>query len=215
MEKVYSVDIGGLPAVLGKNVRLGALPGLVLREGVVHEVLGQGHYSIALEGGSKVQARGSTALKPGDKVQVLSPEPPQGTGGQVEEEAPPLLDSGLMWSALMPLAFGGPKANAELEVHVEKRSKEPFKKNGPVVYFVFIVKTEGQGEIQWGIHLNGRQVALQVYAPQWGHQKEKIRSLAGQVEKALVGRGFVMSGQVIFSGHPLRRPSDTRLNLRG
>ena len=193
MDKVSAVDSSGLPRILGKNVRLAALPGSVLREGVVHEVLGRGRYSIAVEGGLKVEARGSTALKPGDRVQVLSQELPQVRGVVAEEEAPPLLDSGFIWSALMPLAFGGPKATAKLEVHVEKRSKGLFKKNGPAVYFVFIVQTEGHGEIQWGIHLNGRQMALQVYAPQWGHQKEKLRSLADQVEKALLGRGFVMS----------------------
>jgi hypothetical protein len=215
MDRVFATDNAGISPAIGKNIRLVSLPGSVFKEGVVQSVLGQGRFYIEMDGGLRVQARGAASLKPGDKVQVLSAESPQGVGDRVDEEGPVSYDGGLIWTAFIPFAFGGPKANGKLEVHVERRPKEMFKKGSPAVYFLFTVQTETQGEVQWGIHLNAMQVTLQVYAPKMGHQKESLKALVDQVGKSLRSRGFVMSGQVLYSGHPLKSPSDMRLNLRG
>ena len=215
MQKVVVVDSGLVtPGSSGRRLPT-AFPGSALKEGVVQGIVGPGRYDVALADGTKMQVKSPATLKVGDKVQVLTSDQARGVPEPEVQEGIGVLEGGSILTAFIPLAFGGPKANAKLEVEVERRTKEPFKKGGPAVYFVFIVKTEGQGEVQWGIHLNGRQVALQIYAPQMGRLKSELGKLVVEVQKALSDRGFVMSGQVIFSGHPLRLPSGTRLNLRG
>jgi len=214
MHKVVVVDNGLVPPVPAGRRLPTAFPGSALKAGVVEVVAGPGRYNVALSDGTKIQVRSNVLLKPGDQVQVLATDQTRGIPEPESQEAVEVQEGGSILSALIPLAFGGPKASAKLEVEVEHRPNEPFKKGRPAIYFVFIVSTEGQGEVQWGIHLHGRQVALQVYAPQVG-RKTEMGKLVAEVQKALTDRGFVMSGQVIFSGHPLRLPSGARLNLRG
>lgn len=214
MEKVVAVDSSIAAPLRGGKLPV-AFPGSAFKEGIVQGSLGPGRYSVVLDGGLKIEVRGATALKPGDKVQVLTRQQAPAVPEPAVEEGLEALDNGSILSAFMPLAFGGTKANAKLEVHVPERPKGGFRKGSSVIYFVLVVQTEGQGEVQWGIHLNGRQVALQVYAPHMGNKGEKLKTLVGEVEKALTGRGFVTSGQVIFSRHPLKKPSDTGLNVRG
>ena len=104
-------------------------------------------------------------------------------------------------------------ASAQLEVFVEKESKG-FGGKKASAYFVFTVKTETQGEIQWSIYLAGKQVALQVYAPNKTRQ-ENLKLMVLEIEKSLKKKGFLLAGATIYLNSPFRIPEGYRLNVRG
>ena len=126
MQKVVAVDSGAVAPLAGKGRLPVAYPDSAFTEGVVQGALAPGRYNVTLENGSMVQVRGAAVLKPGDRVQVLTSQLPQGPE-PAQEEAIAALDNGSVFSAFIPLAFGGAQANAKLEVQVERKAKEVFK----------------------------------------------------------------------------------------
>jgi hypothetical protein len=118
-------------------------------------------------------------------------------------------------SALIPLAFGGKKALARLQIFVERKTGATRFKNTPAVYFVFFVRTENQGDLQWSVYLKERQISLQVFAEGKGDEKEELKSLIGKVEKSLKNRGFILLAPTVLLTHPFRIPEGFQMNVRG
>ncbi len=217
MEHVFPVEVNISSASVG--VSRGKFPSSSgsVKEGVVERILGPGSFIVALPEGQKVRVRGSEALKLGSRVQVqFSPVHSKGTekleasGKSVQPD-----EKGFQWSALMPLGFGGKGAKARLEVFVERHQESAWDKVVPAIYFIFVVQTEELGEIQWSIHMKGRQVSLQVYAPGAQGSAEGLRLLVLEVEKGLKNRGFAISSPTAYLKQPFKVPSGFRLNVRG
>ena len=218
MEKVFPVETTAVFSRL--NLRAGkgfrALT-QVAKEGLVEKVLEPGCFVVVLGDGSKITVRGSESLRPGSRVRVLP-----GSSNMKESEAPSRVgtqtagdESGFQWTALIPLAFGGRRAEAHLEVFVERRVKGLLEKGILAVYFVFTVQTEAQGEIQWSIYIRGKQVTLQVHAPRGESEREGLKNLILEIEKSLKKRGFLVSGPTIILNRPFKAPEGFRLNVKG
>src|SRR5690349_360136 len=78
--------------------------------GHVVEVMAPGRYVVALPAGGAVEVEGEPGLQVGSSVRVLKP-----VNGSLKVAQEP----GVPWEALIPLAFGGKNAKAELKVYVE------------------------------------------------------------------------------------------------
>jgi hypothetical protein len=212
MKKLIPVEIGFLGKPL--SAREGALSNPEAKMGIVEKIIGPGKYIVSLENAVKVTVRSVQGLKVGNRVQVLPP----GKGikeGMAEQKADSLTKRGLHWSASFPLGFGGKNAMARLKVFVEEKTGEFWNKNSPAVYFVFTVMTENQGELQWSIYLKGRQVAIQVFSPMKGVEKDDLKELILAVEKNLRNKGFVLSASTVLLAKPFKIPEGFRLNVRG
>ena len=217
MEQVFPVEMGltqsnGLSSKSAASVSTSAY-----KEGLVENVLESGNWMVVLDDGNRVEVRGSGALKSGSRVRVLLPagplkafEPSSTTGFLKAGRA-----EGLEWFVMIPLAFGGDKASARLEVFVERQKEGAGPKMDLAAYFVFTVQTEEGGEVQWSIHLKGRQVALQVYAPIKEDKKEYLTKLVREVETSLRKRGFVLAAPAVLLSRPFKVPAGFRLNVRG
>jgi hypothetical protein len=217
MESVVPIELG-LSMMLSryKGKTSTGQPGVKL--GRIDKIIELGRFIVALDDGTKIEVRGSNLLKPGNQVQVLFRDERFLFEDKVINSGMPGNDaekSGFQWSAFIPLAFGGKHATARLEVYVEKRIKGFLDKGTPVVYFVFSVETEKQGESQWCIHLRGRQLSLQVYRTELKGQKYEIKILVEEVEKTLKKTGFVLAGPTLFLTRPFKVPAGFRLNVRG
>lgn len=218
MEKVFPVEI--VASFPRRDLRVGKSSfnsPQVAKEGLIERVLEPGYFVVVMGDGSKIAVRGSDSLRPGNQVRVLpsplkSDEPeipvrirPQGEGGT----------GGFQSTVFMPLAFGGDKASARLEIFVERQVRRPLEKTASAVYFVFTVQTEGQGELQWSIYLKGKQVTLQVHAQPEELKKERLKNLVREVEKSLKTKGYSMMGPTVFLNRPFKAPEGFRLNVRG
>ena len=181
--------------------------------GSVEKIIGPGKYLIAMQSGQKVLLQGPRALKVGTQVRVTAPSRPMEPKGVPESNKINSKESGIQWTAFIPLGFGGKGAAARLRVFVERKKDGPLSKNSPAVYFVFTVETEKQGEIQWSIYLKGRQVAIQVFS---GLRSEgDLKDLIGVVERNLKSKGFVLSGPTVVLARPFKVPEGFHLNVKG
>jgi flagellar biosynthesis protein len=111
------------------------------------------------------------------------------------------------------LAFGGKGSQAKLEVFSERKPGKGPSQQTFVAYLVFTVETEKNGRVQWNVHLKGRQLSLQVFAPD--SDMEDLSILVGEIERALEGKGFYLMGKAIFLDKPFRVPDGFRLNVTG
>lgn len=164
-----------------------------------------------------MRVRGPENVKVGSKVQVV---PTDAVGDKKKAPLDVLQpsnfgESGVRLSAFLPLGFGGKGASARLEIFVEERSKSTSPKSEPASYFVFTVKTEKQGEIQWSIYLKGKGVALHVYANPKGGSKDLLRKLTQEIEKSLEVKGYILIAPTVFLSRPFKIPEGFRLNLKG
>jgi hypothetical protein len=217
MESVFPIELGPLfsPA-LSRGKTSPGQPGVKL--GMIERIIEPGRFIVALDEGLKIEARGSIALKTGSQVQILFRDERLPLGEKVKNSGFPITkvgENGFQWSAFIPLAFGGKRATAQLEVFVEKRVKGFLDKGVPAVYFVFTVETEKQGETQWSIHLRGRQLLLQVYRAELKGKIDEFKKLVEELEKALKKAGFVLLGPTAFLTQPFKIPAGFRLNVRG
>ena len=209
MEQVFSSEGAAPGRTFDRD--LPAAPGSF---GRVAEALGKDLYLVDLEGGGRVRAESTAAMRIGDVVRISPPRSARvAREGQVADFRTG--GAGGRWSALIPLAFGGKGSTAGLEIVVERRQKGTKDKREPAVYFVFTVRTGAQGEVQWSVHLNGRQLALQVYAAHSGGNLEPLKVLVRTVEKNLARSGFQLAGPTAFLGRPFKLPGGHRLNVRG
>jgi hypothetical protein len=215
MEQVFPVEINVSSSSV--NLRRGSAASVGFKVGVVEKMLEPGSFIVTLADGLRVKVEGSKALKLGSRVQVQLPATrTKGTETLLGADQPKNMDeNSLHWSALIPLGFGGKDAKASLEVFVERRAGGAWDKIVPAVYFVFVVHTKELGEIQWSIHMKGRHVALQVFAPLVDNSQKALRDLVLEVEKSLKNRGFVISGPTVYLNRPFKVPVGFRLNVRG
>src|SRR6185503_1418691 len=185
MERVFPIDVAS--SSLELNIKRTEPFSSIAKTGVIEKVLRPGVFFVLIADGVRLRVSGSHALREGDKVQVLMPVQ---RSNKVEEPLTSDLNTllgrdGIHWNAFMPLGFGGEKAEAKLEVFVEKEMNKKFEKTAPAIYFVFSVRTEKQGEIQWSVYLRRRLVALQVYAAAKNQVELRLESLIRTVEKSL------------------------------
>lgn len=172
----------------------------------VEEVLGPGRYAIKLNGGW-LEVSGPEGLQKGDRVRVVGER--QTAAPEIQEWAEAAT---LQESILLPLAFGGEKAALRVEVSVPKGKKRPGK---PLAVF-FLVETDTLhvGKTQWGIHLRGRRLALQLY------QETPTGALpdpgwAQAVVERFVAMGFELEHPLLRVKKPLRAPDGYGVSVRG
>jgi hypothetical protein len=210
MEKVFHVGGTGFrqgftQAGLHSNSRS--------RMAVVERVLEPGRFMVSLENGEKLEVRGGNSLKPGHKVQVLFEEGKPSVGETRSGVSGIPKETITQWTAWIPLAFGGKGSQAKLDVFSERKPGRGPSQRAFVAYFVFTVETEKNGRVQWNVHLKGRQISLQVFAPD--SDVEGLRALIGEVERALEGKGFYLTGKAVLLDKPFRVPDGFRLNVTG
>jgi hypothetical protein len=216
MEEVYPVAL--MTGITGGGVSSG--PGMArsdgTRTGRIVRVLTEGRYLVLLPDATRVEVSGPAGLKPEQAVRVVSRSGVSpSNGGSPDGAARGFEDTGFQGptAVLMPLMFGGPGARARLDVYLPPEGRRRgVRPKGRVVLFVFDVKTRALGRIQWGVHLSGKELALQIWAEE--APKAAVRGLAGRVESALVGRGFALSSPTMYLSRPVPVPSGS-LNVRG
>jgi len=183
------------------------------RMAVVTKVLAPGQFVVSVETGERLEVRGDISLRVGQKVQVLFEEAkapvkesrPNNSGNSKETIS--------QWTALIPLAFGGRGSQAKLEVFAERRTGRRPSEQAFAAYFIFTVETEKSGRVQWNVHLKGRQISLQVFAPD--SNPEGLGALIDEIERSLVGKGFFLAGKAVLLDKPFRVPDGFRLNVTG
>jgi hypothetical protein len=213
MQKSFPVEV----LVTNKEFsRVGQQPlSQMFKLGMVEKILDPGKYVVIMQDGQRVTAEGAKGLGIGNKVQVVRRiDVSNATKDVPKIKASPLKEAGLQWKAFIPLGFGGKKASAFLHVYVESKNGEFGAGITPAVYFVFTVKTNKQGELQWSIYLKGRQVAIQVFSDLGGREDE-LKILVDSVEKNLRDRGFHFLTQTLHLKSPFRVPAGFRLNVKG
>lgn len=214
MEKFFSVQIRGLSrpvAGLGTGLSQEGF-----RLGRIEKVIEPGRFVVILENGERVTADGSPALKINYPVRVLPASDALSASKGGKELLPPSLEEiGTLWTAFLPLDFGGRGASVKLQAFVEVKMRNGLGKSPRAVYFVIWTRTEKLGELQWSIYLKGRQVSLQVFAEGGDREKGGVSNLAAGVEKGLKRLGFVLAAPTVYLSRPFRVPEGFRLNVRG
>src|SRR5208282_3073158 len=105
----------------------------------------------------------------------------------------------LALTAVFPLAFGGKNAKAKLEIYTPKEKSRASKKK--VIYFIITLTTERFGDLQWSIHLWGRDAEVQLYSGR-SSQEDDIRDLIQNVEESFRKAGFKLAGSVCRLDEP-------------
>lgn len=172
----------------------------------VEDVLGPGRYVIRLNGES-LEVSGPEGLQKGDRVRVVGERRAEASGTQEWAEAATLQEA-----ILLPLAFGGPKAALRVEVSVPKGKKKPGK---PIAVF-FLVETDTTyvGKTQWGIHLRGRRLALQLYQETPTGELPDPGWAQALVDR-FIAMGFEMEHPLLRVKKPLRAPEGYGVSVRG
>lgn len=179
--------------------------------GLIGAVLASGTYLTVLRDGTKVKVKGPLGLEVGNPVRVfLSPaDSTAGVKGSIPRTL--LLESEaiLALTALLPLAFGGNGAKAKIEVYTPKEKVNTNKKK--VIYFIIALTTERLGDLQWSIHLWGRNAEIQLFCG--GKKNENdIRNLLLEVENSVRKAGFLLTGSVQRLDGPFQVPQGFRLD---
>lgn len=182
--------------------------------GQVEKITGAGRYIVLLGDGNRITVQGPESLRLGDKVQIVPSASKMVPSRPNSAEVVNFKESGLQWLAVIPLGFGGRKANARLEVYVEKK-RESVGKVLCAVYLIFTVQTEKQGSLQWSIYLKGHQVALQVYASMAEKIKQELKNLIREVELGLKKKGFITVVPTNILDRPFVVPAGFRLSVKG
>ncbi len=218
MEQVFPVGVGFSSLPIDSNYSGRVTNSQTdFKEGVIEKVFQPGNFIVSLGNGLKIKAKGSGSLKKGNKVRIQLPAK-QSLG--IEESSSQkitktLSQDGLQMSAMIPLAFGGKRAKARLEVFVERQMAGGREQGIAATYFVFTIETERNGEIQWSIHLKGKQVTLQVFSNLGEGEKERLKELVCEVEGSLKNQGFSLTAPTTFLSRPFQVPSGFRLNVTG
>jgi hypothetical protein len=213
MRNVFSAATGVTNGAVLKIGRQLLLPGS--KQGLVEKILAPGKYVVVMQDGQKITAQGSRSLRVGHQVQVLRRvDLLSKTKDGLKSNASSLKEPGLHWKAFVPLGFGGKKAGALLKVYVEKNDEAFWGKRSPAIYFVFTVRTDKQGELQWSIYLKGHQLAVQVFSGT-DEKRDDLKLLMDSVENNLKGLGFQLLTPTIYLKSPFRVPEGFRLNIKG
>ena len=214
MEKVFPVEIKLPSPGMGLNSGSSVKSAAAGKQGVVEKILEPDRFIVTLADGAKVKVQGPVGLKIGDRVRISNPLP------QAEDlsAAGFSKSSGgaeLQGSVLMSLGFGGKDAKARLEIYAEKQSVGAWKKSQRAIYFVLVVQTQELGEVQWSIHMQDRNVTLQVFAPRRSEKPVEFQAMVKEVEASLRTRGFNLMAPTFFLNKVFKAPSSYRLNVRG
>ena len=177
--------------------------------GRVENVLGPGRYQVTVDG-STLEVQGVEGLGKGDKVRVTW----ERASGSREDPLEPLSafpgDGGYL-SVLAPLAFGGEGGLLKVEAFWGKKDRLPGVSRP--VYFLVETVTEQLGRFQWGIHLQGKRLAMQVFVEGGGGAAQK--ELVAQVVGRLGAGGYEWVHPVQWMAKPLRPPAGYSMSVRG
>lgn len=198
--------IADVYAVLPKNMSDTA--GRLAPSGVaIEEELGEGRYRVGIKG-QTFDVAGPEGLKRGDRVRVFWEKQPQNLPASKTEE-PSLL---VQEAVGLPLAFGGEKASLRVEVFVPNAKT----KAGNTVAVFFLVETDTAhvGKTQWGIHLRGRRLALQLYLENDAEPVLEGSWVSGVVDR-LTALGFKMEHPLQRLKRPLQAPKGYGVSIRG
>jgi hypothetical protein len=193
-------------AVMPKNAV--EIAGRLAPSGVaIEDELGAGRYRVRL-GGQTYEVAGSEGLKRGDRVRVFWEKPAQEFSTPKADES----DSLLQEAVWLPLAFGGEKASLKVDVFVPSTPK---KAGCPVAVF-FLVETDTVhvGKTQWGIHLKGKHLALQLYLENDSEPVLTGNWVTGVVDH-LTALGFEMEHPLQRLKKPLHAPKGYGVSIRG
>ncbi len=193
---------------LVKEGRLPSAEGLGL--GRVEAILGPGRYRVSVEGGA-LEVKGAEGLGKGDRVRVTW-EKASGSQEDPQEPLPASPGDGGYLSAFVPLAFGGEGGLLRVEAFWGKKDRTPG--TSRPVYFLVETVTDQVGRFQWGIHLQGKRLAIQLYV-EGGAPGAAQKDLVSQVVGRLTAGGFEWVHPVQWMAKPLRPPSGYSMSVRG
>lgn len=173
-----------------------------------------GLYLVSFRDGAQVKVKGPDGLEIGAPVRVFrspvvpslaTPEGAIANAWLLESEAV------LTLTAVFPLAFGGKDAKGKIEIYTPKEKGPACKKK--VVYFIITLTTERFGDLQWSIHLWGRNAEVQLYGGLKGKESD-IHELVRNVEVSFRRAGIRLTGYVNRLEEPFHVPQGFRLDWR-
>ncbi len=211
MQEVYPVAaaLGLSGGGMSMNLGSGRFPAGTT--GHIDGILGTGRYWMRLSDGSRIEVSGRHGLKIGDPVRAALASISRDTHSPnvVRERG---AESRGDLSVFLPFLAGDREVSSRLEIFLPEKGKPCKRSRSRVVTFVFDVTTRRLGRIQWGVHLQGREVALQVFAEV--QDRPVVRSMVSGVETALQERGFVLSAPTQLLKRAFLVPTGS-LNVRG
>ncbi len=181
---------------------------------LIEKIFSPGLYLATFRDSVQAKVKGAVGLKIGTPVRVFrtsnvpSSEALDGNvvnAWLIESEAV------LALTAFFPLAFGGKGGKARIEIYTPNGKEKLGKKK--VVYFIITFTTERLGDLQWSIHLWGKNAEVQLYGGQ-KNKEEVIRELVQNVEQSLRKAGFCLTGTVNRLKEPFRIPQGFRLDWK-
>jgi hypothetical protein len=117
----------------------------------------------------------------------------------------------LALAAVFPLAFGGKDAKVKIEIYTPKEKGPASKKKA--VYFIITLTTERFGDLQWSIHLWGRNAEVQLYGGLKAKEND-IHEMVRNVEVSFRRAGIRLTGSVNRLEEPFRVPRGFRPDWR-
>lgn len=184
------------------------------KEARVEKILSGGRYEVLMPDGTRLEVSGRKGLRKGDPVRVTQHRDGPGAvesarSGVGEAGQREIRGSMSVW---LPLLMGAKEVPVRLEIFLPEKARRSVKSEAQVVTFVFDVTTRALGWVQWGVHLKGRELALQIYAE--SAHRGVLQSLAARVVEALTSRGFSLSAPTTFRRRPFEAPAGT-LSVKG
>jgi len=173
----------------------------------IEEVVGAGRYRVRL-GDQTFEVAGPEGLKQGDRVRVFWEKKEQSVPAPKSDEVDPVVQEAV-W---LPLAFGGDQSALKVDVFVPSGQRKP----GSALAVFFLVETDTAhvGKTQWGIHLKGRHLALQLYLEN-GSEPVLTGSWVTGVVDRLTALGFEMEYPLQRLKRPLHAPKGYGVSIRG
>lgn len=183
----------------------------VFRQGRIERVLSPGVYSLIVGNGQRITVKGRAGLAIGSMLRFDPGSMESQVPGLGADESEGLTARSI--HAVLPLAFGGKDAIADLTVFVE-RTPQGVGAEPQGITFVFTVLTEFQGEVQWCVYLKGKGFSLQVHKD-GGKDRESVSARIREIEKNLQGKGYFLLSPSVVLKERFRMPGGSHLNLRG
>jgi hypothetical protein len=181
---------------------------------LIGKVFSTGSYMVTFRDGTQVKVKGPDGLQMGVPVRVFRSMSDSSRAAQdrfavnawlLESEAV------LALKTAFPLAFGGKEAKAKIEIYIPKEKGRATKKK--VIYFIITLTTERFGDLQWSIHLWGKDAEVQLYNG-LKSEEEDIKKLIRDVEDSFRKAGFRLAGSVYRLEKFFRVPQGYRLDWK-
>jgi hypothetical protein len=181
---------------------------------LIDKVFSNGIYSALLRNGNRVKVKGPIGLDIGTPVRVF-----QSTDVALNISSRDAIvnilelenEAVLALTAVLPLAFGGKGAKVKMEIYTPKQRAEISKKK--LIYLILTLTTEGFGDLQWSVHLWGRNAQVQLYGG-FQNKEDEVKKLIHDVENSFLKAGFILTGSVCRIREPFLVPQGFRLEWK-